>query len=410
MNIMRKHWSSSFGYTQANITLDLTVVNCIGAGGEYYNNTTDGDLYLGSSSSSPNTSHSYENMGVIAHEYGHYVHHRYGMHGTRGIKEGWALTFPMRWMRYALEFRSPEFAGLTYNTPHDIDDLIHYSSLHNGEYRIDATTPIDEFTYPSVCDANETDPGGGHECGQVLASVFWELIWDECQLGYRDCSLGDDIIRTGTYATTARRLANNAYTWAIYNMTTGSRIEDFFDYVSDYYQDKETAGVIDSDDYNRVLSVLAHHCVGYNSTCATQFKLPDSKLPTAYTRKGPLFVQAESGIQSGTQTLSAPGTAAADNFLWIKAGSYVEYNFTIPAGQAGNYDVKFSGRYYTGASSVRVTVAGSGTTNDVNVPGSAWAWYSTATAYAFTAGQNVTVRIAQKTVQTDIDVVVLVKR
>jgi hypothetical protein len=218
LNEMRTHWSSSFGYTQRQVDLDLIVGPCLLSGaGEYYATSgMGGDLYLGSSQDDNPT---WNALSTIAHEYGHYVHDRYNNNGTRALKEGFAETFIARWLRYANEFRG-EWTSLTYDES-SMAQKQHNGVLVNGEFVL-GPVPSEKahLYYPATpqCTANE-DWGGPesepYACGGVVPTVFWELLWDICRLGYGSCDDGQDIIQTGPYASTARRLANNAYTWAI---------------------------------------------------------------------------------------------------------------------------------------------------------------------------------------------------
>lgn len=166
-----------------------------------------------------------------------------------------------------------------------------------------------------------------HICGMVIPVVYWELAWNRCQTPFRApeslrlCRLGDRIIRdspvrpadtdlpaenaeahepapyhdggetranaeapaTSTVAVALEgkpyTLANDAFTWALTAVDSASNVIDFFNEVSEYYHRAWQEGHISSSDYQRVLAVMNHHCVGWGRDCQKSRVLPGHNLP-----------------------------------------------------------------------------------------------------------------------------------
>jgi hypothetical protein len=388
---------------QASIPFRLVVADCLSADAFYVpDGGTGGEMQL-TGLSNP----TWSNLSTILHEYGHYIHDRYnGAAGSHAIAEGFADTMPARWLLYASENRG-EYSGLHYLSAID-RSLIqsHGSLLVNGEYRLDIAA-----YYPDpTCTPDEEDINTSYSCGRVISFVYWELVWDQCRTGYGTCSIDQDIIQTGGYASNARVLANNAFAYALSHLAPGDIVADYFEYVSEYYLILATYSGISEADYQRVLDAMAHHCVGYNRRCGSGFhKLPGSVLPSSYTHKGAHFREAEAGTLGG-DAQGVLESASNGALVWLQSGSWVTYTFTIPVGTTGNYDVKLAAKYYAfPASSASVLVSGYGG-QSVAVANSNWQWLSTTAPYFLVAGTTYSITVAQTSGNVDLDAVVLVRR
>lgn len=408
LNALRLHYSSGFAaYTQLDEPFKLTLVDCLtDFDGIYFpNNGSGGDLQL-----AVQGSESWRFLGTMSHEYGHHVHSRFGLRGSPAVVEGFADTFPMRWLFYA-QLVNSEYSGLNYNSAVPGSGAANHSTIsYNGEQLPGAPNSI--VYHPFLCSPNEDANGGNHySCGQVLSYTYWELAWDVCRTGYGSCNEGQDIIQTGAYAYDARSLANGMFAYAISTLITGDKIADFMNLVDDAYALANQNGVIANNDYQRAVDAMAHHCVGSGSLCGIggYHRLPGSPLTSAETRKSSLFFEAEAGLLSTGTYVLYENQSSSGSFIWLNTGNSATFGITMPASSTGNYDIKFVGRYYSNPSS-SVTISLGGSSQNVSVPGYGWQWYSTTSPYALTSGNHYTFQVSRNTGNVDVDAVVLVKR
>jgi len=112
VNDYRLHWSAGFGGTQTALPLSLLVSKCVVQGSNY----GGGTITLGAETrqtADQGSLNSTLNLDDMVHEYGHYIHDRYGNKGSAAVKEGFADTMGRRWVMYAREFRG-EFSVANY--------------------------------------------------------------------------------------------------------------------------------------------------------------------------------------------------------------------------------------------------------------------------------------------------------
>lgn len=270
-------------------------------------------------------------MAPTAHEYGHYIHHALGGGGTLDVKEGWANTVPLRWSVYEVVGRGlwpvppagydMEFAfgGVT---PYKHDEKI-----VNGEWVIDTLFGNEDFNYHPhpFCGTN---PDNGYACGSMIGMLYWELAWDFCRLAYGSCGSGERVIQSGPYYAWAWALANSAFAWAIDNTTADTT--EFLEKVDmRYKQFWQTYGFMSQADYERVQSVLAHHCTGAAAACADN-KLPGSPLPSEFTHKvGFSEGEAPSSFTPFGVLFHNDSSASGDAFVDIYYSGSARYDIWI---------------------------------------------------------------------------------
>jgi hypothetical protein len=236
-------------------------------------------------------------LGTMAHEYGHFIHFMYDVAIPsdenflgQSVEEGFAQHNIARYAFYRWRERDNRahdvFDTLSYRTPiAPLNDMWHDEDISNGSHR-PPTYGIFR-TSSSACSGGGADP---HNCGDVLPIVYWELAWNECQVEYKPgrtghCTVGMQIVQSSEYHNKAERLANRAYTYAIKAMDNESDIWDFFDAVTEKYAHYYIfSDWISGRDFERVKSVLNHHCVGWDEDCLVSWKLPGVALPVKYVR------------------------------------------------------------------------------------------------------------------------------
>ncbi|MFK8016378.1 MAG: thrombospondin type 3 repeat-containing protein [Gammaproteobacteria bacterium] len=227
-------------------------------------------------------------LSSMAHEFGHIIHFMYDRTPTslrgRAVDEGFA---DHNLLRYAL-FRFQENANRPFDEMSELnyDDGTH---LEYGHHSGGIATPSTHDTFglghlvydrdSRVCSPDSAS--SPHACGDVLASIYWELAWNECRTGYRSqsgvwCSQSQTIIEENPDAV---RLANIAFTSAIRKMRDHHDMVKFFDFVSWRYSRFLIDGDIGALDYQRVLATLNHHCLGWNHDCDKARILTTHQLP-----------------------------------------------------------------------------------------------------------------------------------
>lgn len=287
-----------------------------------------------------------------AHEFGHYVHHTYGYSGQSHIKEAWAATYALR-MTAHRRFVTGQWPSVGYHTNLLVEGWAWQlqSVVRKGEYILD-TYPI-----PSHCPAYPApDPCPGwiyyrsisyhcpndtYACGGPMWTTYWVLAHDACRLTFMDCSNGQNIIQhAGGYQTSAWRLANSTFAYAIKNVSATGTLAEFMNLVAAQYAYFKTQGYLSSADEDRVLSVLAAQCVGPASAC-TWHRLPGSPLPSAYTAKHPLFREAEGGtLGSGATIVNADNLSSGDQHVLFGSAGLLRLGVYITI--AGTYRVHFA--------------------------------------------------------------------
>lgn len=382
MHAMRTHWSQGFAYSQANLPLNVDIKDCMQGNNASYTasesraSLSPGRLNFGATVTVNGSNQgTWRPIGVIAHEYGHYINDRYGWQGSLAVKEGFATSVWDRWKQYSNEFLGHwTVPGMSYLHP-EAQQSTHGSLLSYGAYQLFS---VDGYYPNSFCDANEgfSVSGNAYGCGSVVHVIYWELLWDTCRLGYGSCAENQDVISTGPYASTARRLANSAFAWAIANMAGNQKVGDFFSQVAFFYQDRRLQNQFDQASLSRVLDLLAHHCLGPNSKCYTaDHRLPGSRLPSAESRYMPSRVnEGEAGEQLwDVQPLGGPSKGGA--FMWFRnPGAAAAYDFSLAG--LGSYRVRAVARVYGCASSASLSISQGTTTAVASLSTGEWRWVS----------------------------------
>lgn len=288
-------------------------------------------------------------LSSLGHEFGHFVHHTYGLDGDAGVKEGWAEHVALRIATHR-RFVTGEWPALTYETPHGVGmEADQIQRVRNrGEFIADVLPlnlpDADDswLVYPnSYCGVD----AGRYVCGRLINLTYWTLVHDQCRLKFLDCSHvsgQSDIIRhtAGGYHNSAWRLANSAYAYAIANISGSGNVAEFHNLVAARYAQFRSAGYISASDEGRVLSVLAAHCLGPANVCsAFAPRLPGSLLPSAYTEKDPLFREAEQATSYSGTTFKwfMPFAASGHQYLAFGANGQATFEFNIA--ETGYYRV-----------------------------------------------------------------------
>lgn len=308
------------------------------------------------------------NLDTIAHEYGHVMHYMYGYDSDydyddgdssddefmpAAISEGFAdhnlLRYAFyRWRRTASRpFDS--LPTLTYDTRTGGRSFDHSSTRRHGQWE---PTWTDDVVFDDDShDCTHDDP---HECGRVIPLVYWELAWNICRTAYGSCNANQAIISSTTYAPDL--LANTAFTYAITVADDeDDDPDDFFDSVASYYAVLLYVGVISTASYERVESVLGHHCVGPKSCWA--HKLPGMLLPETRAHKATFATtcpasaphECEELRHSDDFTLGPNTTRSSGNRIFTakfaelhQAGDAITRTYTFPT--AGTYELQASVR------------------------------------------------------------------
>ncbi|MCC7383889.1 MAG: hypothetical protein IT384_18750 [Deltaproteobacteria bacterium] len=293
---IKQHWSS---YYPAHTGTPLPVVvqraaipGNSGTEGAYnYANTR---LHLREDRDSNPQFFGAENLHTIAHEYGHYIHHRlaglsYGdVPGP--VKEGWADTVPLRYLVYRSVFDG--YWGLSYFSAvgpkfYAARHFSHTQWNMKGELqpggrdtRVGSNAAL--FYSPAGPFCSGATP---HECGAVLSLIYWELALDFCHTSFLSCSEGQRIVQQGSYLGWGWALANSAFAYAVSMSTASTDVYAFMANVAARYDYFRSLGYLDQASYNRVVSVPGHHCTFPATLCSSGHKFPGSMLPSAYTSK-----------------------------------------------------------------------------------------------------------------------------
>jgi hypothetical protein len=337
---------------------------------------------------------------TLAHEYGHFVHHTYGFRGTRAVLEGFANTFPQRQVRYLNKIG--EWSGMTYSyvlQPNAYDWRHHYA-LVNGEILSDdqfGTRPGLSY-YPSFkCTAAEDEcmvPANcPYDCAGPMVWVFWELQNNVCAMHYGPCAQGQAIVTGGTYAGEPWRLANSAFAYAASMMPVSGRVGDFMLLAQQRYSDFRNFGYLTTADLDHVVSVFGHHCTGEDLECTdpARHRLPGSPLPSDFTWKSPLFVEAED-MAMAHEGIGA-GSASGGYYASSWPNTYLQMQVTIINPHTYRLRLVARGVGVGTNHSLRILVNGQlfGLWG-MSTPSTTWAWRDYAPAITLPAGAN-TIRI-----------------
>ena len=406
LNDYRLHWSAGFGGTQTALPLSLLVTKCPGPGSNYSPSTH----MLTLAAEERNGLTSVLNIDDMAHEFGHYIHHRYGDLGTRALKEGFASTMGRRWVKYAQEFRG-ELQSATYFS----FQYAEMDSFVNGEYIPGWTDLVDNV---ACFQPNENVDGDqAYTCSAMVPHIYQELAWDVCGMSYATsvyggCTTGQDLIQSGTYANTAVRLANASFARALWLLTTSSKVRDYVALVQNYYQLKRDDGTISSADYARVNSVFAHHCAGPTNHCysTTLHRMPADTpgtlavFPSFETVKDwTTFREAEQGLLSSGETVT---NGTASNALFVRMqqpGARVTTTFSITSQNNGVYLTRLDARMVQAPAMVKVRAGSTGTWSNFSIPDASWTFYYSPAVFDSSATQTVSVELVSG--QVDLDVV-----
>lgn len=287
-------------------------------------------------------------LSTTVHEYGHHVHDRYGYHGKPSTAEGWADQYALRFAKYM-----GDFGGWSIGYSSAIGMTLEYrhgEASFTTEYLVydpNSASELDMYRDGPRCFGEPEEPGEPpgpeyepHQCGQVLAVVYWELAWNKCKLRYMDCTQNQDIIQSGPYLSTPWALANSAFAYAISVMPSTGRPADFMQLVYDRYaQFQSIYGYLSSTDLARVKSVMAHHCLGPGDFCGGAYhKLPGSPLPNRYTKKASTYAEAELNAPAGS-VWAGPYNASAGQEVAMteptvggNPSRFVRFTIAVPGG------------------------------------------------------------------------------
>lgn len=276
-----------------------------------------------------------DDLSTLAHEYGHVLNNMYGFTPTdfagASVHEGLA---EQNVARYTV-FRLLHNADRDFDTVTDIgyDDGADRSwrfderqHLVNGQF--EPTSPNLGINSPDRVACREGDGGDTHDCGFLITKVYWELAWNICRVEYQDsdgtaCRVGDRILRespgpvdgptaldSGLYTRVnavegaaglppiydSSRMANWAFTLALTELREGDGVAEFFTNVAGAYTLANIDGEISQSDWRRVMSVLSHHCVGFDHHCSEMHHLPGNVLPVLRTARSKLSDGCDSTI------------------------------------------------------------------------------------------------------------------
>ena len=216
-------------------------------------------------------------LRLLAHEHGHFIHYMYGFDTegeprAKALAEGFADHHAERFRVYRAFIDDPGAYSPASLSPHPTEFT--RATFMQGSGLVPATD----------C-ASTTDP---HTCGAPVASIFLELVSNRCALPYYSpagvlCDAGQPIVELGALDSQASRLASIAFSYAIKEVGEGQGMRSFFNQVSSRYAQFLANGAIDEDDFQRVLSVLNHHCTGWGHGCLFKRVLPEHSLPILRT-------------------------------------------------------------------------------------------------------------------------------
>ena len=280
-----------------------------------------------------------QDYSVTAHEYGHYIHHRYGYNGHEILQEAWAEHNVFRFARYMNDFGGWSLgysASLGASQPYR-----HGQTAQSGEYVIDPLghNAANFYENGPACSGMSYDK---YTCGQPFSLVYWELAWNFCRLGYLACSNQQAIVQGGSYSGSPWALTNSAFAYAISMVGSVDGIDDFMLLVADRYAQFVGYGFLTTADLLRVQSVLAHHCLGPQNKCGVLYhRLPASPLANRGTHKQ-MFAEAEDNAPSGTiyvsEYLASNGAHVGLNAPTSDPNRFVR--FSIDTLSAGQYKIR----------------------------------------------------------------------
>lgn len=336
---MRQHYSSYFSPSSNPSGMMLTAqVGATGGGGGIY---TPFDKRVVVEVNEAGGQISGTSAFVIGHEYGHFVHDTFGFPSSNivALREGWADTFPLRYAVYR-QVSVGDWSSANYDM--NLAALRAYKHTHQlarGEWVVKADPARPNgyyYPFPSAAGC-----ANSYDCGSVMGITYWELAYNRCELGYNTCAQDQQIMSNAPYPAWA--LANSAYAYAIQTLGANMDPAAFLNIVGERYrQFQVNYGYITATEYNRVLDVLAHHCTGSGSRCATTHRFPGSPLPSYYTLKK-LLKQGEAyhsiGGPTAPSVISWSG-ASYGQYLSVPQNGWVRYDFAIPAGEGGNYKIR----------------------------------------------------------------------
>lgn len=293
-------------------------------------------------------------LSTIAHEFGHYVHDTINqMQGQQHVEEAWAAAYALRmavhnrfvaWTWPNVGYYTSLVTGWTWQLQ---------SVIRKGEYI------LDRYPNPSNC-AAYPDPSGNtcadwiyygtayvcpsniYNCGAPIWTTYWILAHDQCRISFMSCADGQDIIQhNGGYQTSAWRLANSTFAYAIWKTSPTGNAQEFMTHVADRYAYFRSQGYLSQADEDRVRAVLASQCVGPTQNCSTgKHRLPGSPLPSSQTTKHALFKEAETGqLWNSAGIATAVNGASGDQYVVFGDDGWLALTFNIV--QTGTYRVHF---------------------------------------------------------------------
>jgi hypothetical protein len=321
----KNHWSSYFNpYPQPRKQKVTAVVQTSDAGpgawGLYQAEPDPGLLRRIRVGPGPGP-HGGTHMGIVAHEYHHYIQDALGgIPTTPAVKEGWAQSGVLRYIIYNV-VSTGIWGSTQYWNNAPIGSVRHRERIQNGERIPDAITKdaqADLFFPSPSCQLVNGVPIDSYRCGAVIGATYWELAWNFCRTGSGSCANNEKILTQGAYGDSGWILANSAFAYAAGHVSSLSTVDIFMDQVHQAYYDFKQAGYSDLASYNRIYSVLAHHCVGWYESCSTGHKFPMSPLPSTQTHRVNLL---EGEARSGGGTVVSDVTASTGTTLKLTSSS-----------------------------------------------------------------------------------------
>ena len=189
----------------------------------------------------------------MAHEYGHVIGNLYGGNWTYGHnlslakQEGFANQ---NVLRYALWRWKMNRSSDPFPTPLQYADgdvlaqgemyPVHGQTSEHGVYLPALNLPTDNVNFGTADDGLIYDSSSNvcrwefeeHDCGSVLATIYWELAWNKLRVGYRGWPtdvpiIPESIEGPGDASLATDELANVAFTFAERSATGASGLEEF---------------------------------------------------------------------------------------------------------------------------------------------------------------------------------------
>lgn len=407
LRAMKNHESSYMTHIAASEPLTINIQEPALGGDEvvagYY---TSGDNQIGLRHDYP---YAYDkDLYTIAHEYGHYLEDMIQGFSLSGpASEGWANSVPLRYIVYNDHITQAwsgsygmSIMGFSESTPGRHSQISRNGERVHGAYS--GTVNEQAFYYSAGCS------GSVYFCGDTISQVYWELAWNVCRTSFGTCGSGASIVQAGSYASAPWRLANSAFSNALDPLASGAGVASYFAQVESMYSTFLANGYLDNSSFERVRSVLAHHCVGSTASCASGFKLPGSPLPALGTWKV-RALEGEGGSATGS-VFNVSSTGTSNNGyarFWLSPAA--ASNYTIPLAlsfpASVPYKAKVAARCYSAPCQIQIKVNGAIQGNNLVVPAS-WSWIDS-NAVTLAGNQSHTISVVLLTGAVDVDFVTL---